>query len=369
MARVGVLFGGVSPEHDISILTGLQALRGLAATSHEAAAIYWAKTGEFFQVDASLEAKDFSLGVPSGARRISFNLDSGFAAAGGGRFSKARELEIDVIVVCLHGGAGEDGSVQALLDLAGIAYTGPGSKGAAVGMDKLAFGGLLLAHGVPTLPRKLLSGAVGHPGFEGPYIVKPRYGGSSIGIDIVEDFDTALARLRSNVHLRQGAVIEPFRPELFDLQVALKSFPEVELSAIEKPVRTGSGSEILTYVDKYVAGEGMVAAPRELPAVIPEALADSVKKYARIVADILPLRGVARIDFLSNGQDELYVSEVNTIPGSLSKYLFISPEIAFGKLLGDLVDEAQKNKTYMPVTAGADGSALASAGSIAAKLA
>lgn len=369
MAKVGVLFGGVSPEHDVSILTGLQAVRGLADTSHEVAAIYWAKTGEFFQTDTSLEAKDFSGGVPSGARRISFNLDSGFTAVGGGIFSKSREIEVDVVMVCLHGGAGEDGSLQALLDLAGIAYTGPGSKGASLGMDKLAFGGLLLAHGVPTLPRKLLSATIGHPGFEGPYIVKPRYGGSSIGIDIVADFDTALARLRSNVHLRQGAVIEPFRPELFDLQIAVRSYPEVELSAIEKPIRAGSSSEILSYVDKYVGGEGMVAAPRELPAVISESLADSVRDYARIVADILPLRGIARIDFLSNGHDEVYVSEVNTIPGSLSKYLFISPAIAFGKLLGDLVEEAQKNRTYMPVTTGADGSALASAGSIAAKLA
>ncbi|MDA8080819.1 MAG: hypothetical protein M0Z96_04295 [Actinomycetota bacterium] len=369
MAKVGVLFGGVSPEHDISILTGLQAVRGLTDTPHEVISLYWSKTGEFFQTEISLEAKDFSDGVPSGARPVSFSLGQGFVAGGGGRFSKPRELEIEVVVVCLHGGAGEDGSLQALLDLAGIAYTGPSSKSAAVGMDKLAFGGLLLSHDVPTLPRKVLSDAVGHPGFDGPYIVKPRYGGSSIGIDIVADFETALARLKSNVHLRQGAVLEPYRPDLFDLQVAVRSYPSLELSAIEKPVRSGSGSEILTYVDKYVAGEGMVAAPRELPAMIPEGLSESLIKYARIVGAILPVRGLARIDFLSDGVEELYVNEINTIPGSLSKYLFISPVIGFERLLGDLIEEAQRVKTYLPVTAGADGAALSSAGSIAAKLA
>ncbi|MDA8271937.1 MAG: hypothetical protein M0Z39_11170 [Actinomycetota bacterium] len=369
MAKVGVLFGGVSPEHDISILTGLQAVRALANTDHEVVAIYWSKNGEFFQTESSLEARDFSSGVPTGAKRIFFSLDSGFKATGGGRFSKPRELEIEVVLVCLHGGAGEDGSIQALFDLAGIAYTGPGSQSAAIGMDKLAFGGLLRSHHIPTLPRRLLSTAVGHPGFDGPYIVKPRYGGSSIGIDIVSDFDTALARLKANVHLRQGAVIEPYRPDLFDLQVALRSYPAIELSAIEKPVRSGTGSEILSYADKYVAGEGMVAAPRELPAQISDTLAESLMSYARAVGEVLPLRGLARIDFLSDGVDELYVNEVNTIPGSLSKYLFISPPIAFEKLLGDLIEEALKVRTYMPTIIGADGSALSSAGTIAAKLA
>lgn len=369
MANVGVLFGGVSPEHDISILTGLQAVRGLSGTSHDAISVYWSKTGEFFQTDNSLEAKDFAGGVPAGSRQLLLSIESGFSAAGGGRFSKAKDLHLSVVLVCLHGGAGEDGSIQSILDLAGIPYSGPGSKGAAVGMDKLAFGGLLHTSGLPSLPRKLLSPGCDHPGFDGPYIVKPRYGGSSIGIDVVADFDTAEARLKSNLHLRQGAVIEPYRPDLFDLQVAVRVYPSLELSAIEKPMKTASASEILSYKDKYVAGEGMVAAPRELPAVIPDALASDVRRYAKLVAELLPVRGVARIDFLSDGKDELYVNEVNTIPGSLSKYLFVEPPIAFEKLLQDLVDEALKSKTYIPVTAGADGTALASAGSIAAKLA
>lgn len=369
MTKVAVLFGGVSPEHDISILTGLQAVRGLSGLSQDVTAIYWSKNGEFFQTDASLEAKDFSGGVPSGARRVFFSLDSGFSVGTGGRFSKLRELDIEVVVVCLHGGAGEDGAIQGLLDLAGIAYTGPSAKAAAIGMDKLAFGGLLLAHGIPTLQRQLLEPTLKDPGFGGPYIVKPRYGGSSIGIDVVADLETAVARLKSNVHLRQGAVIEPYRPDLFDLQVAVRSYPEMELSAIEKPVRAGSSSEILTYVDKYVAGEGMVSARRELPADIPAKLSETVRSLALRVAAVLPIRGIARIDFLSDGTDEIYVNEVNTIPGSLSKYLFVSPPISFERLLDDLVKEALSNRTYMPLTTGADGSALTSAGAIAAKLA
>ncbi len=368
MAKIGVLFGGVSPEHDISILTGLQVVLALLGTSHGVVPIYWSKTGEFFQTEPTLEGRDFASGVPSGARRLSFGLDSGFTMSGGGRFSKNRDLDLEVVVVCLHGGAGEDGSIQGMLNLAGIAYTGPGSQGAAIGMDKLAFGGLIAAHGVPVLPRRLLSATMGHPGFDGPYIVKPRYGGSSIGIDVVADFETAIARLKANVHLRQGAVVEPYRPDLFDLQVAVRSFPTLELSEIEKPVRISNGSEILSYVDKYVGGEGMVAAPRELPALISGSLAESLRTYARLVSELLPLRGLARIDFLSDGKGELYVNEVNTIPGSLSKYLFVSPPLSFEQLLNDLIDEAQRSRTYAPTTVGADGSALSSAGSIASKL-
>lgn len=368
MTKVGVLFGGISPEHDISILTGLQAARGLSNTPHQVCGVYWSKTGEFYETDINLEAKDFAAGVPSGSKLLSFSIESGFSAVSSGRFSKSRDIEIDVILIALHGGPGEDGSIQSVLDLAGIPYTGPDSMGAATGMDKLAFGGVLSSKGVPSLPRELLSEGGDAPRFDGPFILKPRYGGSSIGIDVVEDIDTARARLRSNVHLRRGAVIEPFRPDLFDLQIAIRTYPRLELSSIEKPVKSGVSSEILSYKDKYVAGEGMVAAPRELPADIPGDQAKKVKQFASIVAELLPVRGIARIDFLSNGKDELYVNEINTIPGSLSKYLFVDPPIAFESLLNDLIDEAMKVKTFFPLTTGADGSALVSAGSIAAKL-
>src|SRR6185503_1777039 len=88
--------------------------------------------------------------------------------------------------------------------------------------------------------------------FAGPYIVKPRYGGSSIGIDIVADLETARARLGANVHLKAGAVIEPYRADSYDLNIAVRTWPALELSAIEKPVRSSGGAEIYGYADKYV---------------------------------------------------------------------------------------------------------------------
>ena len=112
----------------------------------------------------------------------------------------------------------------------------------------------------------------------------------------------------------------------------------------------------------------MASAPRELPAVLPDELAERLRTAAMQVGRLVGVRGVARIDFLSDGQ-ELVVNEVNTIPGSLARYLWIDPVVPFGRLLGDLVEEAQRRPTHVYSSAGADGVVLRGAASIAAKLA
>ena len=173
------------------------------------------------------------------------------------------------MILATHGGPGEDGTLQGALDLAGIAYSGPSVAGAALGMDKWAFSSVLAQAGLPTLPRELLTETDRSLPFDGPYILKPRFGGSSIGIDVVADFATAKARLSANPHFANGCVVEPYREDLTDVQIAMRTYPMVELSAIERPLRRTEGAEFLNYRDKYVGGEGMVAAPRELPAILP----------------------------------------------------------------------------------------------------
>jgi D-alanine-D-alanine ligase len=279
-----------------------------------------------------------------------------------------RHLSFDAVVIATHGGPGEDGTLQGLLDLANIPYTGPHVAGAALGMDKWAFGAAVQAAHLPSLPRVLLTSETSELPFPGPYILKPRFGGSSIGIDVVADLPTALARLRSNTHFERGCVVEPYRPDLSDIQVAVRSFPHPQLSAIERPLRSSGDREILDYRDKYVGGEGMVSAPRELPAQLPSARAEEIRRLTERVAEIAMLRGVARIDFLMN-DSELYVNEINTIPGSLSKHLFIEPLVSFSELLRDLVAEATARPARRYSTAGADGLVLRSAQSIASKLA
>jgi D-alanine-D-alanine ligase len=376
-AKVAVAFGGPSPEHDVSILTGLQAARELAGARRDVIGLYWTKTGEWYRVDAALEAVDFVDGVPAGAQSLQLvtGAEGAGFVAGAGRLGRTRPLPVDVVVNCCHGGPGEDGTLQAALDLVGVAYTGPGVAGAALGMDKLAFAGVVRAAGLPVLPRVLVgtegdgsgpsSGAVGFPG---PYILNPRFGGSSIGVEVVADLDTALARLGANAHLRAGAVVEPYREDLFDLNIAARTWPAPELSAIERPIRSTVGSEILGYADKYVGGEGMTSAPRQLPADLAPPVVAALHDAALTVLRLADVRGVARIDFLSDG-DSLFVNEVNTVPGSLAKYLWVDPPLVFIDLLDFLIGEALDRPSAHHSAAGADGTVLRGAGGIASKLA
>lgn len=358
-SRTAVVFGGPSPEHDISILTGLQAARALVESGRDIDVFYWTKTAQWFSVDPAAEASDFVQGVPAKAKAMRF-----VAEPGGGFFVKKKRLEVEVVLNACHGGPGENGTLQGLLDLAGIKYTGPDASASALGMDKLAFGGMVAAAGLPSLPRALAGRTV--PSFDGPYIVKPRYGGSSIGIEVVADYDTVLALLDASPHMAQGGVVEPFLSGSQDLNIGVRTYPEVQVSAIEAPLREDDA--IYDYAQKYLEGDGgMDAARRQLPAEIPESDAEAIRSMATDVAALARLRSVARIDFLAH-DGTIYVNEVNTIPGSLAGYLWVEPAVSRAELLGGMIDEMVASRPTTYTTAGADGRALRSAGTIASKL-
>jgi D-alanine-D-alanine ligase len=364
---VGVLFGGPTPEHDISILTGLLALHELERSGTDVLGIYWTKTGSFYRVARGVEAEAFLDGLPKGSSELSLRLGDRGGFFESARMGKERAVDLEAVVLATHGGPGEDGSLQAALDLAGVCYTGPSVAGAALGMDKWSFGAVMESVGVPTLARALLDTTTALA-FDGPYILKPRFGGSSIGIEVVADVATARARLSSNPHFALGCVVEPYRSDLADIQIAVRTYPTLNLSAIERPLRRSDHSEILDYRDKYVGGEGMVSAPRELPAVMPESQAELVRRSTAQIAEVASVRGVARVDFLC-GDEEVFVNEINTIPGSLAKHLFVDPPLAFAELLRDLIAEAVERPAHRYSAAGADGQVLRSATSIASKLA
>lgn len=357
MSTPAVVFGGPSDEHDISILTGLQVTRALG----DVHSIYWSKSGEWYLVDNDLEAIDFSDGVPRKSRDLTL-----VVAPGEGFTLKRKALDLSAVLIACHGGPGEDGTLQGILDLVGVRYTGPGQASSALGMDKLAFGSAMSAAGLPTLPRSLVAtGDEPAPGFEGPFIVKPRFGGSSIGIEVAEDWATVLALKRSSGYFDQGAVVEPFLTGSRDLQVAVRTYPHVELSAIEAPARSGDG--IYSYDQKYLAWGGQVSGGRELPATVDEAVEKGIRDLSLRITDVASLRGIARIDFLEK-DGELLVNEVNTIPGSMAVYLWIDPPINRKKLFEDMLAEAEQSTTRVFSTAGSDGTALRNAGAIDSKL-
>ncbi|HVM07405.1 MAG TPA: hypothetical protein VM345_02995 [Acidimicrobiales bacterium] len=364
--RPAVLFGGISPEHDVSIITGLLAAQALAGAGHDVEAIYWSKRGDFYAVDPGLNPDAFVQGVPAGATELQFHVGAGFTTKGGGFGRKARQLEADVVVNCCHGGPGEDGTLQGLLDLAGLRYTGPSVAGASLGMDKLAFAAVCTSAGLPHLPTVAVDpNDPGAAPFDGPYIVKPRFGGSSIGIETFASWDDVSAFVRMpNPNLRRGIVVEPFRDGAQDIEIAIRRHPELQLSALSKPEKGGA---IFDYRNKYVPGEGMTSSNRETPAQLPANIASVARDAARAVAHLAVVRGLARLDFLLIG-DELFVNEINTIPGSLTKHLWVDPQIPFPTLLGDMIAEAMAGPGAAYSTEGADGSILRSSASIASKL-
>jgi D-alanine-D-alanine ligase len=346
MPSPSVIFGGPSWEHDVSILTGLQALRVLTRSGIEPIGLYWSEQNGWFRVPADLEAAAFLDGAPRESRPLS--LEVGGAEPG---FYESRSLgrrsrvQISAAVICCHGGPGEDGRLQAMLDLAGIAYTGPGSACAALTMDKLTFGGVVEAAKLPALPRISWSASSPEPPFAGPYIIKPRFGGSSIGIEVVQDIDTARDLVKASSYLSRGAVLEQYRPGLEDLYIAIRTYPEVQLSLIERPrprdenATAATDTQIYGYQQKYLEQQGAESKVSEIPARLPEETGKTLRVMADEIARLTRLTGAARLDFLWDGS-QIWVNELNSIPGALAFRLWAESGVRHEELLSDMLAEA-----------------------------
>ncbi len=152
-----------------------------------------------------VEAESFLDGLPKGSNELTLRLGDQGGFYGVGRLGKDRALPVEALVLATHGGPGEDGSLQGALDLAGLAYTGPTGGGRGTGHGQVGLGAVMVSAGLPTLPRALLESTTTTLDFDGPYILKPRFGGSSIGIEVVTDLATAIARLSTNPHFTRDA--------------------------------------------------------------------------------------------------------------------------------------------------------------------
>jgi D-alanine-D-alanine ligase len=361
-----VAFGGPSPEHDISVLTGLQAARALADAGRQVTCLYWGKDAKWWRVPTETEAAAF-LDPDMEREPLEFTIPGGFSARG--RLGRTAPLALEVVLNCCHGGPGEDGTLTGALILAGLPTTGPSPEGCALAMDKLALSNAAASLGIPIIETVLWEPGLHESHLpDKPWIAKPRFGGSSLNIEAdIADMST-LADLANRGPARSGLLVQPYLRGWTDLNVAVRNFPSLRVSPIERPLKAEDNS-VYAYEDKYLRGEGMQSAPRELPAVLPEAVAESISSVARSVSRLWGPTGAARVDFLWDGHSDIRLCEVNSIPGSWGAYLWSAAGVSREELLSQLVEEALNQPLLRPQwAASSTGSALRAAGTISSKL-
>ena len=354
--KIGVIFGGPSPEHDISILTGLQSVR-ILSKKYEVFSLYWSKDNKWYLVDNQNESVDFldNNEIFKKNLELKFNENPGF-------YQKRKKIDLNVVVNACHGGPGEDGSLQSLLDIFGIKYTGPDQISAQICMDKYAFYSLMKENNVPVIDKKLVN--LEENQFNENHILKPRFGGSSIGVEIINDIDTAKRLVNNSDLYSKGAVIEKYLENSMDLLIGVRNFPKLDVSEIEKPIKNET---LFSYSDKYLENGGLEGSKRELPAELDKVLKENLIKLVKKINNLIPTRGIYRYDFLLH-ENDLYVNEINAIPGSHALYLWKNLNHSKFELLDNMIDEALSSISNSWSITGSDGIALKSAKDIDSKL-
>lgn len=356
---MGVAFGGRSVEHDVSIITGLQAL-GVLEERHSPVPIYVARSGRWYTGEALKELSVYQRdGGDPDAEEIHFDLHNGrlLRAAPGGGLLRARRspepIELDVVVLATHGTQGEDGCLQGALELARLPYVGPPVGSAAAAMDKVTTKAVLAQVGLPVLDHVAVRReewdvdregvlARARERFDLPLYVKPASLGSSVGVSRCTSAAELADALELGFELDRVCLVEPAVEGGSEVNCAVIGRPGAppRASVCEQPLPAES---FLSFEDKYMGGgksEGMKGAQRLIPAPIPDALTEQVKDLARRAFTAFGCAGVTRVDFLIDARERVYVNELNTIPGSFSFYLWEPAGFPFVDLMEELIDLA-----------------------------
>lgn len=374
--RVAVFFGGRSPEHDVSIITGLQALHAIDQQNFSAFPVYVTPRGDWLYGNI---LRDRRVYLPKGAtleRIHSVTLDVRPNVDGIGRllFQTASGFQrvlppvaFDVAFLAFHGLFGEDGRIQGLFEIANVPYTGMRLSASSTCMDKAVTKRALEDTDVCVLPSTIirrpefgffptasdLQSLVGNLSF--PVIVKPVHLGSSIGVAKASSVEEIRAALPPIFQLDDEAVIEPFVQNLVEYNVAVRrDGNEVVTSAIEQPK---SYDVLLDFRAKYcssdgdgdgdkilgTSSQGMLSLTRTINPALNSTIIGKIRKWAVICFSLLNGNGAPRIDFISNSKTgEVWLNEVNPCPGSLGYFLWEAAEkpILFTDFLTLLIDEA-----------------------------
>lgn len=358
---VVIAFGGVSPEHEVSVLTAMQAISALSESSYKTIPLYISKSGLWYTGDYLLELEHYENldEVVKNSVPCSISHDERGQAVlkemKAGLLKKNLAYPVDVMLISFHGGDGENGSFQGLCEVFNIPYTGSGVLASSAGMDKLTAKALCRANDIPVVDdihffesewveysESLLKNIAGL-GY--PVVIKPVHLGSSIGVSIAEDREKLNTAIELAFRYDEQVLVEKAVKPLMEINCAVIGTPEkCRTSVCERPL---GKEELLSFSDKYMGdsdtgeAKGMASASREIPADISGELSEKIQNTSKRVFKILNSSGVARLDFLVNPDTwEFYFNEINTIPGSFSFYLWEESDLSFSKLLIEMIDQA-----------------------------
>ena len=362
--NVGVVFGGRSVENEISVITANQAMAAMDREKYDITPIYITKEGKWYSGEALFNVANYRntkklLAMCEEVYMRPVYGDTNLYRCKKSLFGKAVVTKLDVILPALHGTNCEDGTFQGVMEFCGIPYTGCNTLASANGMDKITMKMILKECGIPVIDYSWFSDkewndkqkatiAAVEEKLGYPVIVKPANSGSSVGIRAAHNREEFIEAVDYAISFTTRVIIEKYVQKLKEVNCAvLGNYYECEPSVCEVPVRSG---EILSYQDKYMNGggkqsQGMQSTVREIPANLPEETTSFIQKAACDTFRALSCDGVARIDFIiDEATSEIFVNEINTIPGSLSFYLWEYSGYNFGTLVDKLIEIALRRK-------------------------
>ena len=361
--NVGVFFGGRSTEHEISVISASQAMSAINKDKYDVTPIYISKQGKWYTGEALLDIANYK-DIPSLLKKVEEVYmapqygDYNLYRVKKPMFGSAVLTTLDVVIPVLHGTNCEDGIFEGVLETIGIPYAGCNTLSSANGMDKITMKMILQAGDIPVVDYvwftdkqwfsqrdALIEKIESKLGY--PVIVKPANLGSSVGIGRAVNREQLIEKIDGAEIYSTRIIVEHMVEELQEINCSvLGDCDEYRTSVCEEPIKSG---EILSYEDKYMGGskgaKGMQASQKRIPAELPDEVTKRIQFLAGETFRVLSCHGVSRVDvIIDRSNSNIYVNEINTIPGSLSFYLWEATGIPFDKLMDTLVDLALKRK-------------------------
>ena len=359
--KIGVIFGGISTEHEVSIVSGTSIIRNLNKEKYEIYPIYINLQGEWFEY--TYHNEEFKVGDEIiGTNKIENIIE----------YLK----KLDIVFPVLHGLYGEDGTIQGMLELIKIPYVGAKVLSSSICMDKAYSKIIFDKANIPQAEyiylRKYMDKYIYIEKdfseeilcideiakrtlmkIKFPMFVKPSNSGSSVGISVVDSEDKLFEAIDDAILYDSKIVVEEVVKNLKEVNIAVMgNYEHQKVSEIEEVL---SGNKFLTYTDKYIGGgkngklkgakapgkasKGMASTNRKLPAELSDKVRSEVEDIAVRAFKALGVSGNSRIDFLiDQDTDKVYINEINSIPGSLAFYLWEAKGISFTQVLDDMIN-------------------------------